>query len=236
MKFSQVLHQRLDTVTARIKKSCDSHGRNFSEVKLMAVSKHHPPATVAQAVAAGLSLLGENRVQEAAAKRPALQLSARWELIGHLQRNKARQAVETFERIQTVDNAKLIAQLVKVLREMPHKAPYPVLLQVNAGRDPGKFGCQLEEAHGLVELLLQQPVLQLEGLMTIAPLDAPGELARPCFANLRRLKEQLEPAFGIALPELSMGMTGDLEAAIAEGSTLVRVGTALFGERTVEAG
>ncbi|MCD8483536.1 MAG: alanine racemase [Verrucomicrobia bacterium] len=130
-----------------------------------------------------------------------------------------------------MDSERLILQLAKVLAGMPEKAPFPVLLQVNAGNDPAKFGCEPELATPLARLIAAEPLLKLEGLMTIAPMEAPGELARPCFANLRQIREQLQQELGMALPELSMGMTGDLEAAIAEGSTLIRVGTALFGSR-----
>jgi PLP dependent protein len=229
----QVFNKRLDTLFLRIKQACQKCGRDPSEVMLMAVTKNHPPAAVEMAASGGLICVGENRVQEAADKRPQTEAAIRWELIGHLQTNKAKAAVALFDRIQSVDRIKLVRVLQKLVREGVKPAPYPILLQVNAGRDPAKFGCEIEEVDELLRSVMETPELKVEGLMTIAPLDQPAEAARPTFACLREIRDRLEQEHGIKLPELSMGMTGDLEAAIAEGSTLIRIGTALYGERDI---
>jgi len=172
-------------------------------------------------------------VQEAVEKRASVAAPLRWELIGHLQTNKARLAVAHFDRIQSVDREKLLSHLDRAAAELGKKLP--VLLQLNAGHDPAKFGAEPADTPRLLEAALALPHLQVDGLMTIAPLGAtPDEttaLARRTFANLRALRDELAARTGAPLPVLSMGMTGDLEAALAEGSTLVRVGTALFGPR-----
>jgi pyridoxal phosphate enzyme (YggS family) len=154
----------------------------------------------------------------------------RWELIGHLQSNKARQAVELFDRVQSVDRAKVLTALDRAAGEQGRRLA--ILLQVNAGNDPAKFGVDPDAAPALLEQALTLPHLRVEGLMTIAPLsDDPG-IARHTFARLREIRDDLVKRFGLPLDELSMGMSGDLDAAIAEGSTLVRVGSALFGARS----
>lgn len=211
--------------------ACARAGRDPAEVALMAVTKTHPADLVAMAGRAGLQLFGENRVQEAATKRAAIGVPGRWELIGHLQSNKARLALETFERIQSVDRPKLVRVLARLIGEGHAAKPYPVLLQVNAGEDPAKYGCAVEQAEGLLELAVQTGVLQVDGLMTIAPWSDDPEVARRCFVRLRELRDRLASRSGLGLNVLSMGMTGDFETAIEEGSTLVRVGSGLFGQR-----
>jgi hypothetical protein len=197
----------------------------------MAVTKTHPAEAAVWALEAGLRHIGENRVQEAAEKRPAVRDgSGFWELIGPLQRNKARLALETVDRIQTVDRLKLINALDRLCGELG-KDTFPVLLQVNTAEDPAKHGCAVEEAEGLATAILFSRHLRLEGLMTIGELTEDPVRIRATFRRLRELRDRLEPACGQKLPELSMGMTGDLELAIEEGSTLVRVGSALFGTR-----
>lgn len=228
---------RLAELNARIAAACVSAGRAPDAVKLLAVTKTHPADAAVFAARGGLAAVGENRVQEAAVKRPlaaaAGAANLRWELIGHLQSNKARLAAETFDRIQSVDTEKLVRHLDRAAGELGR--PLAVLLQVNAGRDPAKFGCELEDAPRLLETALAAPHLRVEGLMTIAPLgatpDETAEHARRTFAALRELRDALAARFGVALPELSMGMSGDLELAVAAGSTCVRVGTALYGAR-----
>ena len=234
---------RLAEVNARLAAACGSAGRAPETVRLLPVTKTHPADAAVFAARAGLAAVGENRVQEAAAKRPetAAALSAaaggvaapRWELIGHLQSNKARLAAETFDRIQSVDTEKLVRHLDRAAGELGR--PLAVLLQVNAGRDPAKFGCELEDAPRLLEAALSAPHLRVEGFMTIAPLGAndneTAEHARRTFATLRELRDTLAARCGAPLPELSMGMSGDLELAVAAGSTCVRVGTALYGAR-----
>jgi pyridoxal phosphate enzyme (YggS family) len=153
----------------------------------------------------------------------------RWELIGHLQSNKAKIAATHFGRIQSVDSEKLLNVLDRAAGELGRKLP--VLLQVNAGNDPAKFGAEPADAPRLLDLALAKPHLQVDGLMTIAPLSDDPAVARRTFANLRAIRDQLAARTGAPLRELSMGMSGDLDAAIAEGSTLVRVGSALYGAR-----
>lgn len=225
--------QRLAEVRGRIEAACRAAGRDPGTVKLLPVTKTHPPAAAEYAARAGLTAVGENRVQESAEKRAAVAVPLRWELIGHLQSNKAKLAAGLFDRIQSVDSEKLLNHLDRAAGELGRRLP--VLLQVNAGHDPAKFGAEPADAARLLATALSKPHLQVDGLMTIAPLGTTPEetaaLARSTFANLRRIRDDLAASTGARLPELSMGMTGDLELAIAEGSTLVRVGTALFGPR-----
>ena len=221
----------LKNLQQRINNACQRSGRNPSEVELMAVTKTHPPEAARWAFAAGLRTVGENRVQEAAEKRPKLSgEDGCWELIGPLQSNKARLAVQTFDRIQTVDRPKLVRILDRLCGELEHQA-YPVLLQANVGEDPAKSGCSSDQAEALAEVILQSEHLQLQGLMTIGELTDEEARVRGTFIRLRKLRDRLEGTCGIKLPVLSMGMTGDLEWAVEEGSTLIRVGTALYGER-----
>lgn len=224
---------RVAEVEARIAAACLAAGRDAGAVRLLPVTKTHPAEAAIFAARRGLGAVGENRVQEAAAKRPLAPAGLRWELIGHLQSNKARAAAETFACIQSVDSEKLARRLDAAAGELGR--PLTVLLQVNAGRDPAKFGCELEDAPRLLETALGCAHLRVEGFMTIAPLGTnaaeTADHAARTFANLRALRDDLAARFAVALPALSMGMSGDLEAAVAAGSTCVRVGTALFGAR-----
>ena len=209
--------------------TCARAGRDPSGVGLLAVTKSHPVAAVEYAARYGLPAVGENRVQEGADTRAATTAEVRWELIGHLQSNKAKLAATHFDRVQSVDSEKLLRLLDRAAAELGKILP--VLLQVNAGRDPAKFGAELEDAPRLLDTALAQSHLQVEGFMTIAPLSDDDSVATRTFTTLRELRDQLAGETGALLPELSMGMSGDYAAAIAAGSTLVRVGTALFGAR-----
>jgi pyridoxal phosphate enzyme (YggS family) len=224
---------RADEVEARLAAACRTAGRPADSVRLLPVTKTHPVDAAAHAARRGYAAVAENRVQEAAAKRPLAPAALRWELIGHLQSNKSRLAAETFDRIQSVDSEKLVRHLDRAAAELGR--PLAVLLQINAGRDPAKFGAELEDAPRLLDAALACPALRVEGLMTIAPLGATpaetAEHARRTFAALRELRDTLATRTGAVLSELSMGMSGDLELAVAAGSTCVRVGTALFGAR-----
>jgi pyridoxal phosphate enzyme (YggS family) len=228
--------RRADAIRARITAACFAAGRAPAEVQLLAVTKTHPAAAADFAARFGLRAVGENRVQEGVEKR-ALTAPAsaglRWELIGHLQSNKARVAAQHFDRVQSVDSEKLLNHLDRAAGELGKKLP--VLLQINAGQDPAKFGAETADAPRLLEVALAKPHLQVDGLMTIAPLGTtPEETAAHAvrtFDALRQLRDDLAGRFGVPLRELSMGMTGDLELAVAAGSTLVRVGTALYGAR-----
>jgi hypothetical protein len=222
---------RVTAVRARIAEACQLAGRHPSEVALLAVTKTHPPVAAEYAHRFGLAAVGENRVQEAAEKKPLATAAPglRWELIGHLQSNKARLAAETFDRVQSVDSEKLLNHLERAADALGKTLP--VLLQLNAGRDPAKFGAEPADAPRLLEAALAKKNLRVDGLMTIAPLSDDPDVARRIFENLRAIRDELATRFSTPLRELSMGMSGDLAAAIAAGSTLVRVGTALFGER-----
>jgi pyridoxal phosphate enzyme (YggS family) len=221
--------QRANDLLARIAELCRAAGRNPTEVTLLPVTKTHPPASAEYVQRYGLHAVGENRVQEAMEKRALVPGHLRWELIGHLQSNKAKLAVTHFERVQSVDSLKLLEALDRAAGAQGKKLP--ILLQINAGQDPAKFGAEPATAAALLESALQKSHLQVDGLMTIAPLSDDPTVARRTFAALRTQRDQLARQFGVSLRELSMGMTSDLEAAIFEGSTLVRVGTGLFGPR-----
>jgi pyridoxal phosphate enzyme (YggS family) len=221
--------RRADTVRAQIADACACAGREPGEVELLAVTKTQPAAAADYVARYGLRAVGENRVQEGVDKRAQAHATMAWELIGHLQSNKARLAAAHFDRIQSVDSEKLVNHLDRAAAELGRILP--ILLQINAGNDPAKFGAEPADAERLVAAALAKPHLRVDGLMTVAPLSDDPEVARRTFANLRTLRDELAARLGVPLRELSMGMTGDLGAAIAAGSTLVRVGTALFGTR-----
>ena len=218
-----------DAVRAEIDRACAAAGRSPTEVELLAVTKTHGPWAPEFAARYGLTSVGENRVQEAIDKQPQVTAKLSWELIGHLQSNKANVAASHFDRVQSVDSIKLLQRLNRAAESVGRRLA--VLLQINAGQDPAKFGADLADAPALLEAALAQSHLQVDGLMTIAPLSDDPDVATRTFVNLRELRDQLAHDFGVALPELSMGMSGDLASAIAAGSTQVRVGTALFGRR-----
>jgi len=220
---------RAAAVRAQIAAACDRCGRPSGEVELLAVTKSHPLAAVEYAARYGLRAVGENRVQEGVDKRAQCVAPVAWELIGHLQSNKARLAAAHFDRIQSVDSEKLLVLLDRAAAE--GGKVLPILLQINAGADPAKFGAEPADAPRLLELALTKPALRVDGLMTIAPLSEDPAVARRTFANLRAIRDGLAVRFGAPLRELSMGMSSDFALAIAEGSTLVRVGSALFGQR-----
>ncbi|MCX6956353.1 MAG: YggS family pyridoxal phosphate-dependent enzyme [Verrucomicrobia bacterium] len=228
--------RRADALRAEIAAACQSAGRDPAEVELLAVTKTHPAAAADFAARYGLRGVGENRVQEAVEKRPQTapaSAALRWELIGHLQSNKAKLAAQHFDRIQSVDSEKLLNHLDRAAADLGKVLP--VLLQINAGDDPAKFGADLADAPRLVEAALARKHLRVDGLMTIAPLGTtPEETAAHAtrtFNNLRTLRDELAARLGTPLRELSMGMTNDLRLAVAAGSTMVRVGTALYGAR-----
>jgi hypothetical protein len=199
-------------------------------VQLLAVTKTHPPAAAEYAARYGLPAVGENRVQEGVEKKAQCTAAIRWELIGHLQSNKVRLAAAHFDRVQSVDSVKLLTLLDHAAGEQDRRLA--LLLQINSGHDPNKFGAEPADSPRLLETALTLSHLQIDGLMAIAPLSDDPRVAQRTFASLRELRDRLAIQFGVPLPELSMGMTGDLAMAVAEGSTLVRVGTALFGPRS----
>jgi pyridoxal phosphate enzyme (YggS family) len=222
-----------DRVLARIAAACERVGRSPGDVTLVAVSKTVDAARLRDAVAAGVTLLGENRVQEGAAKAAEVP-GARWQLVGPLQSNKARPALEVYEAIQSVDSVGLAERLDRLAREIRAAGPanrYPILLQVNVDDDPAKAGFQPGALPDALERLAGLDALEVRGLMTIGRLVEGAEAARPTFVALRGLSEQLRADGATLGPELSMGMTDDFEVAIEEGATIVRVGRAIFGER-----
>jgi PLP dependent protein len=221
--------ENLDSIRRRIAAACARAGRVENSVTLLAVSKTHPPETIRAAVDAGQLLFGENKIQEAKAKIPLCPGKARWLFIGHLQSNKVRDAVELFEMIQGVDSLAIAREISK--RAEQAAKTMPILLEVNVAGEGSKFGYAPEKLLAELSELNALPRIEIHGLMAIPPYAAVPEKARSYFQKLRELKLQCEQILGVSLPHLSMGMSGDFEVAIEEGATIVRVGTALFGER-----
>jgi pyridoxal phosphate enzyme (YggS family) len=226
------ISRRLAEVESRVAAACERAGRDRSDVALIVVTKTHPPERVRRVLECGALHVGENRVQEAAEKKAGLP-SATWHLIGPLQRNKARLALELFDWIHTLDRPELAVRLQHLLAEHWPGRRLPVLIEVNTGSEPQKAGVLPEESEieALVEKVLACDQLSLEGLMAIPPFDLSAEETRSHFRLLRGLREQLSQRHGLAVPHLSMGMSQDYEAAIEEGATMVRVGSAILGPR-----
>jgi hypothetical protein len=227
------LEANLKSLRERIDRACARAGRDPASVTLAAVSKSQPPEVVRAAVDLGLTLFGENRVQEAKAKIPLCPGRARWHMIGHLQTNKARDAVEMFEMVESVDSLHLAQELNRRAEQLAKRLP--VLLEVNIAGEAAKFGYPPARVLDELRELNALPRLELHGLMTMAPWTPAPEKVRPIFRRLRELKAECEQRLGAPLPHLSMGMSGDFEVAIEEGATLVRIGTALFGPRPARA-
>ena len=223
------LAESLEQIEQRIHTARERAGRTRDSVTLLAVTKTHPPETIREAVNLGLTFFGENKIQEAKAKIPNCPGKARWHFIGHLQSNKCRDAVELFEMIQGVDSL-AIAQEINKRAEQAAKT-MPILLEINVAGEGSKFGYQPEQMLADLKAINALPRLEIHGLMAIPPFTPVPEKARPYFQKLRGLKQQAEAVLGAPLPHLSMGMSGDFEVAIEEGATIVRIGTALFGER-----
>ncbi|MCU0539892.1 MAG: YggS family pyridoxal phosphate-dependent enzyme [Desulfobacterales bacterium] len=225
--------ERLQRVQERIRAAAEACGRDAGSVRLVAVTKTFGPDALREAVAAGATDIGENYIQEAREKFDALgALPVRRHFIGHLQSNKAKHAVALFDLIHTVDSVKLGRELDRCARRSGKRQA--VLVQVNVAGESSKSGVAPDEALPLVHELAALEHLSVAGLMTMPPFFNDPERVRPFFSALRQLRDRIQakaPA-GISLRELSMGMTGDFEAAIAEGATLVRIGTAIFGERS----
>jgi pyridoxal phosphate enzyme (YggS family) len=219
----------LKSIQERITAACQRSGRDPASVTLMAVTKTHPPETVQLAAGLGIVYVGENKVQEAKAKIPQCPGKLRWHFIGHLQSNKARDAVELFEMIQSVDSLSLALEINKRCEQAGKRMP--VLLEVNLAGEASKFGYAPDRLLTELNELNALPRLEVHGLMTVPPWKPVAEQTRPFFRQARELKLRCEDLIGVPLPQLSMGMSGDFEVAIEEGATLVRVGTALLGER-----
>ena len=223
---------QLEEIRLRISQSAQKAGRNPDEVKLVAVSKTFPVEAVIEAFNAGQRLFGENRVQEMASKFDRLPSDVEWHLIGHLQSNKTAGAVKMAKVIHAVDSEDLIARIKRIAGESGKKQE--ILLEINISKEESKFGLRDElEIFKCAECALNSPSVDLKGLMTMAPYGAPECELRRIFSGLRELRNKIESSFSAKLPELSMGMSGDYETAIAEGATIVRIGTAIFGKRNV---
>lgn len=224
------LSDRIEHLRARIAVAAAESGRDPESVRLIAVTKTHPSATASAAVAAGLTDLGENRPAELVAK--ATLVAARWHLIGQLQRNKVRDVVGVATLIHSVDRSPLVDAIARRAEELG--LVQDVLVQVNVADDPAKSGCSLAELDALVTYARDRPSVRVVGLMTVPPLPAAGSdpvgEARRWFERLRTARDRLR-AIDPQVNELSMGMSDDVEAAVREGATMVRVGSALFGKR-----
>jgi len=221
---------QLQQVQDRIRRAAVACGRDPSSVKLVVVGKTHPAPLLREAVLAGASDLGENYIQEARQKIAALaDLAVRWHFIGHSQTNKARVAVGLFHLIHTVDSVRLAIELDKAATKIGKRQD--VLIEVNSGDQPSKTGIAADQAMDLAATIKTLANLNLLGLMTMPPFFDDPQRARPFFAALRALRDKMAAALNADLPELSMGMSADVEAAIAEEATIVRVGTAIFGQR-----
>jgi hypothetical protein len=222
--------QNLERVREQIAQAATKSGRAVDEIELVAITKTHPAEKVREAVKAGHTLFGESRVQEARVKIPELPSAIRWHFVGHLQKNKIRHALPLFELFHGVDSLDLARDMNRIAAEEgvdPH-----ILLEVNVAGEGSKFGFKPEIVRQEMEALLALPRLSIEGLMTIPPLAEEAEPSRKYFIDLRELRDALEKEFNAKLPQLSMGMTNDFPIAVEEGATLVRVGTAIFGERS----
>jgi pyridoxal phosphate enzyme (YggS family) len=216
------IRDNIAAVEERIARACERAGRAREDVRLVAVSKTFPAEFVDEAIAAGITDIGENRVQEARDKKPLVRGRARWHLIGHLQTNKAKDAVKLFDVIEAVDSLDLVDKLARAAEGQGKSID--VMLQVNIGDEPQKSGLARAEVDAVAKQIAGLTPLRLIGLMAIPPVGTPDE-SRPYFRELRSMRDAL------GLKELSMGMSEDFEAAIEEGSTMVRVGRAIFGSR-----
>ena len=219
------IKNRIKMINDRIAEACHRVGRNPDEVRVVAVTKTVRIDTILTGLEAGLTLLGENYIQEAQAKIEAVGAKAQWHFIGGLQTKKAKYAVRLFDLIHSVDNLKLAGELDK--RAGMAGLRQAVLVQINVSGESTKGGVGTSEAEELIHSVSELPHLELRGLMTMPPFFDQPDRARPYFTELRRLRDGL----ALPLPELSMGMSGDFEVAVEEGATLVRIGTAIFGER-----
>jgi pyridoxal phosphate enzyme (YggS family) len=222
--------ENLVSVKSQIADAAKKSGRSPDDIELVAISKTHEAEKVRAALDAGQQIFGESRVQEARAKIPLLPSSARWHFVGRLQKNKIRHALQLFELFHSVDSIDLAREMNRIADE---EGLHPrVLLEVNVAGEGSKIGFAPDALQAQMQTLLELPRLAIEGLMTIPPLAPEAEASRQYFVALRELRDRFTSEFQMALPHLSMGMTGDFVVAIEEGATLVRVGTAIFGKRT----
>ena len=225
-----LIAENLERVRVQIAQAAAKVGRAVDEIELVAISKTHDAAKVREAIEAGQSLFGESRVQEARVKIPELPSNLRWHFVGHLQKNKIRHALPLFELTHSVDSLALAEDINRIAEE---DGLHPrVLLEVNVAGEGSKFGFQPDKLRAEMESLLALPRLSILGLMTIPPIAEEAEASRKYFVQLRDLRARVQTEFHVDLAQLSMGMTQDFAVAVEEGATLVRVGTAIFGERS----
>jgi PLP dependent protein len=221
--------ENLERVRDQISQAAAKAGGASDDIELVAITKSHPVEKVREAIEAGQKLFGESRVQEARAKIPEFPSNLRWHFVGHLQKNKIRHALPLFELFHSVDSLALAQEMNRIADE---EGMHPrVLLEVNVADEGSKFGFAPEKLRAEMESLLALPRLSILGLMTIPPLAEEVEVSRKYFVELRELRDRLQTGFHVDLGQLSMGMTNDFQIAVEEGATLVRVGTAIFGER-----
>jgi len=219
----------LERIREKIANAAARANRSADDVQLIAVTKTQSLDALAEALELGLREFGESKVQEARLKVDRFGSRARWHLIGHLQKNKVREAVHLFDRFDAVDSLELAEEINRRADEIGKT--FPILLQVNVSGESTKYGVKPFDAPRIAEAINALPRLEVHGLMTMAPYSEDPERARPVFAGLRECRDAIEKETGLQLPQLSMGMSGDFEIAIEEGSTQIRVGTTLFGER-----
>ncbi len=219
----------LEEIRSRLTAAAERAGRDPASVRLVAVSKTYPAEAVGAAASTGQRIFGESRVQEAREKIPACPSDLEWHFIGHLQKNKVRQALPLFPFFHSIDSAALAGAIDRIAGETGAKAQG--LLEVNISGEESKHGFTPDELRAQFPALAKLPHLRIRGLMTMAPYSNNPEDARPVFRKLRELRDELQSAHQHPLPELSMGMSGDFEPAIEEGATLVRVGSSIFGAR-----
>ncbi len=227
--MEKTFQQRLDAVNARIAAACARAGRDPATVRMVAVSKTHGPERIREAAECGVTVFGENKVQEAKAKIPLCPGRISWHMVGHLQRNKAGLAAELFDMIHSVDSLRLLETVDRAAEACGKRMP--VLIEVNVSGEGSKFGLRPEDVPAVLGAGNGLAHVNVLGLMTMPPFTPDPEKARAHFRRLRELRDGWSAELGMPLPELSMGMTHDFEVAIEEGATWVRVGTALFGER-----
>lgn len=227
----ETVKHNIAIVRERIAKACRRAGRDPAEVTLVAVSKTVDAARVIRAYELGIRDFGENWVQEAAEKVPRIEALSTWHFIGHLQTNKARKAVELFDIIHSVDSLRIARAIGKAAASLGKEMR--VLLEVNVSGEFSKYGFNSEDVSAAVGDMIRVPAICIQGLMTMAPVVSHPDEARPYFVKLRQLRDRLQVEYPeIAWQHLSMGMTDDFEVAIEEGATMVRIGRAIFGERT----
>ena len=226
------IEENLSRLRAKIFKTCEKVKRNPQEIKIVAVTKNVTLEKIEQAIACGIEIIGENKVQEAQAKYNQMDKKVLWHLIGHLQTNKVKKALEIFEMIQSVDTLKLAEEIDRRAKEK--NKIFPILIEVNASGEPTKYGVKPEQTENLIREMQGLENLNIRGLMTVGPTSDDKEKVRQAFRQLREIYEKLERVkmSNLKLEHLSMGMSFDFEEALEEGSNMLRIGTAIFGPRS----